>query len=253
MLQCRLLTVIQPKADPPRAENYMETSTSEKNMKLSTPVAIIIAGVIIAVAVLIPKTTVAPVNTDGSAKQEVKIKPIDRNEHILGNANAKIVIVEFSDTECPFCKIFYPTMQKVVTDYQGKVAWVYRHFPLDSLHSKARKEAEATECAAELGGNDGFWKYLDRIYEITPGNNGLDPVQLYNIADYAGLDKAKFTACLTSGKYAPKVEAQSQDGIAAGVQGTPSSFILKDGKIVDTIQGANSYENIKVSLDKLLK
>ena len=82
-------------------------------------------------------------------------------------------VVEFSDLECPFCKRFHATMQQTVAAYGGQVAWVYRHFPIDQLHSKAPKEAEATECAAELGGNDKFWAYTNRLMEVTPANNGL--------------------------------------------------------------------------------
>ncbi|HEY4512581.1 MAG TPA: thioredoxin domain-containing protein [Candidatus Paceibacterota bacterium] len=97
-------------------------------------------------------------------------------DHIKGSLSASVKIVEYSDLECPFCKRFHTTMQEVMNTYNkdGKVAWVFRHFPLAQLHSKAPKEAEATECAAELGGNDGFWKFVDKINEITPSNNKLD-------------------------------------------------------------------------------
>ena len=117
----------------------------------------------------------------------INMKPISDSDHILGDKNAPVKIVEFSDTECPFCKRFHTTMQQVVKDSNGQVAWVYRHFPLDQLHSKARKEAEATECAAEMGGNEKFWAYLNRLMEVTPANNGLDPAELLTIASYAGL------------------------------------------------------------------
>ena len=117
----------------------------------------------------------------------IKMKPVSDGDHILGDKNASVKIVEFSDTECPFCKRFHTTMQQVVKDNNGQVAWVYRHFPLDQLHSKARKEAEATECAAEMGGSEKFWAYLNRIMEVTPSNNGLDPAELPAIAAYVGL------------------------------------------------------------------
>ena len=146
----------------------------------------------------------------------------------LGNPKAPIMIVEFSDTECPYCKTFHATMHQVIDTYgkTGKVAWVYRHFPIDNIHSKARKEAEATECAAELGGNDGFWKYLDNLYKITPSNNELDLSLLPKIAEDSGLDKEKFVTCLDSGKYADKVEKDYQDAVAAGGQGTPYPVII---------------------------
>lgn len=108
---------------------------------------------------------------------EATVAPVVPSEHIFGNANAEIFIVEYSDLECPFCKRFHETMVKVMAQYEkgAQVAWVYRHFPLDAIHSKARKEAEATECATELGGNDMFWKYANKLMEITPSNNQLDP------------------------------------------------------------------------------
>ena len=117
-----------------------------------------------------------------------KVSPVDPTEHIFGNPNADIKIVEYSDTECPFCKRIEPTLKKLVADYDGKVAWVYRHFPLDcndsvdpscqTLHAKSRHEAVATECAGEQKGNDGFWKYIDALYTATPSNDGFDAQML---------------------------------------------------------------------------
>ncbi|MEK7102844.1 MAG: thioredoxin domain-containing protein, partial [Patescibacteria group bacterium] len=135
---------------------------------------------------------------------------------------------------------------------KGKVNLVYRHFPLEQLHSKAPKEAEATECAAELGGNAGFWKYLDRMMEITPSNDGLDPAKLPEIAKEVGLDQKKFEECYKSGKYAGKVQAQYNEGLAAGAQGTPYGIILAgDQKI--PIPGAVPLEQIKATIDPFIK
>jgi len=175
------------------------------------------------------------------------VTPVSSKDHIRGNPNAPVKIVEYSDTECPFCKKFHESMKQVIGEYgkNGKVAWVYRHFPLDQLHSKARKEAEATECAAELGGNDKFWSYLDRLMEVTPANNGLDPAELPKIAEYVGLDKNKFNECLSSGKYAQKIEEHVQDAVATGGQGTPWSIVIgKNGKKYP-LSGAQPYESIK--------
>ncbi|MEK9181475.1 MAG: thioredoxin domain-containing protein [Patescibacteria group bacterium] len=107
-----------------------------------------------------------------------QVRPVSPDEHILGNINAKIIIVEYSDLECPFCKVFHNTMHQVVEKSNGEVAWVYRHYPIAQLHSKAFREAEATECAWEQGGNDTFWKYTDKIFEITPSNNRLEESEL---------------------------------------------------------------------------
>ncbi|PJE75845.1 disulfide bond formation protein DsbA [Candidatus Uhrbacteria bacterium CG10_big_fil_rev_8_21_14_0_10_48_11] len=158
------------------------------------------------------------------------IAPVSSSDHILGDPKAPVVIVEYSDTECPFCKQFHTTLQQVYSQNNGEVAWVYRHFPLASLHSKAPHEAEATECAAELGGNDGFWKYLDELFSRTTSNNTLDESALPEIASAAGLDVNAFNKCLSSGKYTQKVQDQYDEAIAAGGTGTPYSVIIANGQ-----------------------
>jgi len=192
-------------------------------------------------------------NPQPTSGGDIAIRAVDKNnDWIKGNPDAKISIVEFSDTECPFCKKFHATMKQVLSEYDGQVNWIYRHFPLTSLHSRAQKEAEATECAGEQGGNKSFWDYIDRLFEITPSNNGLAESQLSDIAKYVGLDVDKFQKCLDSGKYTKKVQDQSQQAQAAGGRGTPYSVILVgDQKI--PIPGALPFESVKSTLDSLLK
>ncbi|MFA6524327.1 MAG: thioredoxin domain-containing protein [Candidatus Paceibacterota bacterium] len=216
--------------------------------------AIIIAGLIIAGAILLKgSTAVAPNSLDNKANiKNIKIEPVSINDHILGNPDAKIVIVEYSDSECPFCKIFHTTMYQVITKYDGKVAWVYRHYPIVQLHPKAFNESVAMECASEQGGNDTFWKYTDELYVRTTSNNRLDVTELPKIAKDIGLDLISFNDCLTNEKTKGKVQADMDSGNKAGVNGTPKSFILKNGKIVDTIDGAEPIENIIQKIDKIL-
>ncbi len=203
----------------------------EKKNNLSIPVAIIIAGFLIAGGIYLSNKSDTPRSQDNQAvtnTTDINIKPISKDNHILGNPDAPVALVEFSDTECPFCKMFHTTMQSLMNTYgkDGKVAWVYRHFPLDSIHPKARNEAEATECVNDLGGNTAFWKMLDTIYANTPSNNGLDAAKLPEFAKLAGVDVAKFNSCLESGKFASKVNSDFQDGVAAGAQGTPYSVLV---------------------------
>lgn len=234
-----------------------------KNL-LTMPVAVVIAGALIAGAVLYGGGKTENSNTANNPQQQVAAQqtgdleamtPVSKDDHIRGNPDAPVKIVEYSDTECPFCKRFHPTMQQVMDEYgkDGKVAWVYRHFPLDQLHSKARKESEATECAAELGGNDKFWAYLDRLMEVTPANNGLDPAELPKIAQYVGLDTAKFNECLSSGKYAKKIEEHVQNAVATGGNGTPWSIVVgKNGKKYP-LSGAQPYTSVKQLIDLALQ
>ncbi len=214
--------------------------------------ALIVAGSII-YAALGPAAFQNSIKTSGSntvlnpnSGSAVSI-PVLNTDHIRGNLSAPVTIVEFSDLECPFCKAFHPTVKQTLEEYGGKVRWVYKHFPIDSLHPKARKEAEASECAGELGGNDAFWAYIDRVFEITPSNNGLDSAKLPQVAQELGLDRTKFETCLNSGKYASKVEAQYQEGLKAGVNGTPGSFV--NGV---SVKGAVPYAQLKQTIDSQL-
>ena len=170
-------------------------------------------------------------------------------------ADALVKIVEYSDLECPFCKQFHGTIKQIMDEYgkDGKVAWVYRHFPLDQLHSKARNEAVATECANELGGNDKFWAYTDRLFEITPANNGLDPAELPKIAQYVGLNVDKFNTCLTSGKYTKHIQGDVDNATATGGNGTPWSIVVaKNGKKFP-LNGAQPYASVKQLIDIALQ
>lgn len=128
----------------------------------------------------VKQTIESALKGDKGVKDKIALDPVTEKDHISGNPQAELMLVEYSDPECPFCKRFHETMMQVMKEYgtQGKVAWIYRHFPLDAIHSKARKEAEAIECAGELGGNDKLWAYLNKLEEITPANNQLDPALL---------------------------------------------------------------------------
>lgn len=224
--------------------------------KLAIPGAIIIAGLLIAGAVFYTRgATPSEDAIDNNGDKKISIRPVSDSDHILGSPDAEIIIVEYSDTECPFCKQFHKTMLSIIDEYgkDGRVAWVYRHFPLVQLHAKAPKEAEATECAAELGGKSAFWDYTNRLYEVTPSNDGLDPKMLTTIAGELGLNTTAFDSCLQSGKYKDKVDADYKDAVAAGGRGTPHSIIItKDGEMLP-LEGAQPLQNIKSIIDGLLK
>ncbi len=249
--------------------------TSEPLSEYMTPsgtaAAIIIAGALIALAIYTSSGRIA-VTTPTSGNQPTAenvaaaspvvavpaaqpsigaIRPVAASDHIRGAANAKVTIIEYSDTECPFCKQFQSTMQQVIVAYPNDVRWVYRHSPIDQLHSKARKEAEATECANELGGQKKFWAYLDKLFETTPSNNGLDAAELPTIADQVGLNKAAFTACLNSGKYAQRVADDIVDAQTAGGRGTPYSIIITANE-QQPLSGAQPYSTIKQTIDQAL-
>lgn len=252
----------------PKVEKEIKQSEASKQNNLSIPIAIVIAGALIAGAVYMSagKSTNAPTaaGNDAAANAQLpqrdtgsldQMAPISASDHIRGNPDAPVKIVEYSDTECPFCKRFHETMNQVIDEYgkSGKVAWVYRQFPLTQLHSKATKEAEATECANELGGPDKFWAYVDRLFEITPSNDGLDTAELPKIAQYVGLDVGKFNTCLNSGKYVKHIEQDTQNASATGGNGTPWSIVVaKNGKKFP-LSGAQPYASVKQLIELALQ
>ncbi len=182
------------------------------------------------------------------------VPPVDpQKDHIRGNPNAQVAVIEYSDFECPFCKRVHPTYQQIMKEYGDKVMWVYRHYPL-SFHANAQKEAEASECVAELGGNDAFWKFTDAIYERTTSQGtGFALDKLAPLAKEVGVNEAKFQSCLDSGKYAQKVKDDMDGGNKAGVNGTPGNIIvnLKTQKN-SLVSGAQPFENFKSAIDSLL-
>jgi len=241
--------------------------------KLVVPVSIIIAGALIAGAIYLTnskpatlggKAGVADIAKNAAAPQ-TEIAPVSSVDHTQGDpSKATVTVIEYSDTECPFCKKHHQTLSKIFSEYSkdNKVAWVYRHFPLD-FHAKAPKEAEATECANELGGSKAFWDYIGVIYDKTPSNDGLDLALLPEFADQVGLDKAAFKKCLDSGKYEAKITEAKNAGLKAGARGTPYTvLVVRQGSKTQNIPlvneqgsslGALPYESMKAVIDSFLK
>lgn len=191
--------------------------------------------------------------TGGDNPTKIEVREVSDKDHYFGDRGAQVVVVEYSDTECPFCKVFHYTMKDVVAMYGNDVAWVYRHFPIPQLHARAMKEAEATECAAELGGNQAFWNYLDKIFETTNSNDTLDPAELPRIAAGIGLDVTAFNNCLESGRHQEKIAKEMEEAVKAGARGTPYSIIISKGGEKTVINGAEPLANVKAKIDALLK
>lgn len=238
---------------------YNEHATPDQNNNKASvfliPSAIILAGGLIAMAVYFGggKAPNPLANNQVIDPSTVEIPGVKDSDHILGSRAATITIIEYSDTECPFCKVFHNSLHQIMSEYSGQVAWVYRQFPIASLHSKAPKEAEATECVAELGGNQAFWSYLDKIFATTNSNDSLDPAQLPILAKEVGVDVTAFNKCLSSGKYTDFVKKSIEEGYTAGARGTPYSVIIASNGKKDVINGAEPIEMVRDRIDALLK
>lgn len=181
---------------------------------------------------------------------------LGEDEYLLGSlATADVVVIEYSDTECPWCKSFhYKFLEQVYKVQSGRVAWVYRHFPL-SIYPKSQKEAEALECAVEQKGNETFWNYLEKLFAVTPSSNGLDPAELPKIAKELKLDVPVFRTCLEEGRFGDKVRDQRTEGARVGVRQTPSVIVWdKKSDERTLVSGANSrFLEVKSLVEKYLK
>lgn len=182
------------------------------------------------------------------------------DDPILGNKNAKVTLIEFSDYECPFCKKYftdtYPQIKKDYID-TGKVKMVFRDLPL-GFHQNAPKQAEAAECARKQGGDTVYFKYHDQIFtKTTSGGTGLALDQLPVIAKELGLNVNKFQKCLDSGEFKNEVEKDLSDAGKVGASGTPTFLIGKstgNGEIDGVkVVGAQPYSAFKTIIDELLK
>jgi protein-disulfide isomerase len=165
------------------------------------------------------------------------------DDSILGDEDAPVTIIEFSDYECPFCARFYlNTLPQLKREYidTGKVKLVYRDFPL-SFHQNAQKAAEAAECAGE---QDKYYEMHDKIFE---NQQAITTTNLKEYAKEIGLDTNEFNECLDSGEMANEVQKDFQDGQNAGVRGTPTFFI--NGKL---LRGAQPFEEFQKIIEKEL-
>lgn len=220
------------------------------------PFSIIIAGALIGGGIYMSSQGKKSFPNGSDVRQQtieaIPLKEVSNADHILGNPNAQIMIVEYSDTECPYCKIYHKTMDRIMSEYgpEGKVARVYRHFP---LHKQSIKEAVATECAAKIGGNDMFWKYLDQVYARTNSNDTLDLNELPKIAKDLSLDSKSFNDCLTNNQTQDLVIEDFNDAKLLKISGTPYSVLVtRDGQKI-SIEGAQPYEVIKGMIDAALE
>ena len=195
------------------------------------------------------KKAIQDMNPDPS-----KTAPITAADHLLGNAKAPVKLIIYTDLECPYCKVFHNSVMELKDNYikDGKLAIVYRNFPLDQLHSKARNESIASECVAKLGGNDKYWAFIDKVFAATPSNDGLDPNLLPQFAVELSLNKTAFETCLKDKAIAQKVNDQELDGQNAGAQGTPYPIVTFNGEVKGALAGALPADDLKKMVDQVI-
>lgn len=217
----------------------------------TVPIAIVLGGLIVAVAVY---TTVKSNNPSTASKtgDPTTVRPIDASDHTLGNPLAPVKIIEYTDFDCGHCKNFDLTLRQIIADLgaTGKVAWVLRHFPIVELHPNALKHARAADCVAKAGGNDAFWKFTASLFQNQP----TDPSRYGEFAQSAGVSGNAFAECYQSAATTvdPHIQADIENGKAAGANGTPYTLIIVAGQPPFVIPGAYPYADVKDAVQLML-
>ena len=205
-----------------------------KKVTLSPSVSIILAGALIALAIIFvnrfpaqKQDVGAPAPTAAQQLPSGAVRPITANEHIYGSPTAPVVMVEYSDFECPYCSRVYPTLKKLVDESNGQIAWVYRNLPLTTIHPEAAPAANAAECVAEQLGNAGYWKFADTLFA---NQQSLGAAYYKSVAVSLGADAAKFASCVAAKKYQKNIDTDAGEAQALGANGTPFTLIINTKK-----------------------
>lgn len=229
--------------------------SEKKKFELTPSISIILAGIIIAGAIIFvnrnPSNTqaAAAANAPVGTPTPLTIRPPSSSDHIIGSPNAPIVLVEYSDFQCPFCQMIYPEIKDIVAKSGGQVAWVQRELPLVSIHPNAGPAANAAECIAALGGNDDYWKFADTVFA---DQSKLSDSYYASLASQFGIDSSKFATCYSSKQYQSVIDKDTNEAEGAGGNGTPFTVVVdtQTGKMVP-ISGAVPEAQIQSVINSL--
>lgn len=216
------------------------------------PAIIIVAGLVIGLAIYSVRAShVLPTTGDVAA-----LRPVSTADHIAGNPEAPVVVVEYSDIDCEYCKQFQESMEQIMTDYapKGSVAWVYRHFPLVAVHPNSAMHAEAAECVASLGSPDLFFRFIDALQQAAPSAAQFDPKGYGPIIASLGIPADQFQSCVDSNKFEKRVTDDYNNAIASGAAGAaPFSVILIKGHDPVPVSGSLPYTALKKVIDAAIQ
>lgn len=214
------------------------------------PIAIVVAGAFIAGGIFLASSGGSSSSASGGSPHEASgsLRPPDASDHVRGNPEASVTLVEFSDLECPFCARLHPTLKQLVAK-RADVKWVYRHFPLTSIHSRALGAAIASECIGKLGGNDAFWAFTDSIFA---NQRNLNTSFYEQSATEAGIDAGAFKACTSDRSVVQEIRADLDEAVGTGGRGTPFAVVVTAGGQLIPFSGALSYGQVNGLVDQAL-
>jgi protein-disulfide isomerase len=219
--------------------------------ELFIPAAIVFAGLIIAISVYsLHHRDAVLQNGDPSA-----VNPVNpTTDHILGDPSAPVIVVEYADIDSEYSKDFQQVMNQIMQEYgsTGKVAWVYREFPLITQDQYSEQHSEAAECVASIGGANNFFQFIDAIQAAAPGDNQFNPSGYDTIVSSLGLSTGSFDQCIAAHTYEAKVATDLANAGTIGATGNPTSVILIKGQKPFLIIGGLPYAAMKEVIDQSL-
>lgn len=226
------------------------TQQTHTNNNYGLPIAIIVSGLFIAGAVVFAggnedvAVNTASGHAEGQPRGEFRMP--DETDHVRGNPDAPIAVVEFSDLECPFCAQLHPTLSRIVED-NDDVKWVFRHFPLSTIHSRALSAAVASECVARLGTNDTFWMFVDSAFQ---NQRRLGDSWYKEQAVSLGIDASAFALCTDDRSVVSDIQADLDEATGTGGRGTPYVVVVtRSGKLMP-FSGALPYAQVSAVIEQ---
>ncbi len=228
----------------------------------SIPIAIVIAGVLVASSVILTQNSRQPAGVgqagnDDPAEKSADlsvVRPIGTKEFVYGNRDAEIKVVEYADFNCSFCNLFHQTMKDIVADFEtkGGVTWVVRWWPI--LGQTSPLLAEAAECVGEIGGEEAYWDYTDKIYEAIHDQRNFSEEKIEELAIEVGANASDLQACLESGRHQGKINLDAEEAQLSGGRGTPHSVIINEETGERrAVPGAQPYEEVARLINGLLE
>jgi len=219
---------------------------------LFIPAAILVAGIVLAGSVYVVR--MQHQITHGSRNTQA-VHPVTPSDHIVGNPSAPVTIIEYADTDSVYAKSFQLTMEQLMTEYAsgGKVAWVYRHFPVTAEHVNAITNALAAECAASLSTPAVFFRFIDAMQADSPGTSQFNPRNYGHIIDTLGIPEAPFNDCVAKGTFTKHIREDYDNALSAGATGSPYIVLLVAGQPPAPIQGALPYLAVKKLVDQSIQ
>lgn len=221
-----------------------ETKKDSKNA-LSIPSAIVVAGVLISLAMVFASSPKSVEEKNAVASNTIPIPAVTEDDFIMGNSNAEITLVEYSDFSCSFCARYHPTMKKIVADYPGKVRWVYRHLPIFN-----KPAAVASQCVGNILGDKKFFEYADVLFD---NQKDINAELLKREAIVLGITESQYDTCINDKDLNDKISRDFTTArVLAGFNATPYTVLINQEGEMYSFSGALPYEEVSALVESFL-